>query len=45
MAVWAIPKLDAARAERLAEQHLPRESDRDVRAEWAAISSLPAPAH
>ena len=37
MAVWALARLlppDAVRT--LAQEHRPRESDRDVRAEWAA---------
>jgi epoxyqueuosine reductase len=39
MAVWALSRLDADRAERLSRQYLPVESDSDVRAEWNAISS------
>lgn len=36
-AVWALARLDSARAEALRDGHLARESDADVRAEWAAL--------
>jgi epoxyqueuosine reductase len=46
MAVWALSRLDALRARQLAATQLPRETDADVRAEWAdAISSSAVPAH
>ena len=33
-AVWALARLDPARARRQAEDRLPREADADVREEW-----------
>lgn len=45
MAVWALTKLDALRAKRLARKHLPTEADTYVRSEWTeAISRLPVAA-
>jgi epoxyqueuosine reductase len=45
MAVWALSRLDAGRADQLARKCLPAETDADVRAEWAeVISSSPAAA-
>jgi len=35
-AIWALRRLDAARADRAALAFLPRESDAEVRAEWTA---------
>src|SRR6185503_13555795 len=40
MAVWALSQLDAPRTGQIAQQHLPREDDPDVRAEWQAVISL-----
>ena len=40
MAVWALSQLDAPRTGQIAQQHLPREDDPGVRAEWQAVISL-----
>jgi epoxyqueuosine reductase len=41
MAVWALFRLDKARAQQLARKHMPLEADADVRAEWReSISAL-----
>jgi epoxyqueuosine reductase len=46
MAVWALVKLNARRAQQLAREHVSVETDAEVRAEWReAICLSPAAAH